>query len=317
MKKKTFLVTGGTGFIGSNISSLLVNKGHKVKIFDNNSRGSIQKIKDFKKKIKFIKGDVRNKQSLNKALKNTDAVIHLAYVNGTKYFYSKPVLVLDIAIKGILNVIEGCIKNKIKELYLASSSEVYQTPNKIPTDENETLKIPNIFNPRYSYGGGKILTELMGIHYGKKYFKKLIIFRPHNVYGADMGQEHVIPQFITRFKNLRGKNFKIQGTGHEIRSFIYIEDFINAFNKIIISGKHLNIYNIGTSEKIKIKDLAFKLSKLFKKKIIIKRTSLAKGGTKIRIPNIDKIKKLGFKAKFNLQKGLKKTLEINLSKNAS
>ena len=101
MKKKTFLVTGGTGFIGSNISNLLVNQGHKVKIFDNNSRGSIQKIKDFKKKIKFIKGDVRNKQSLNKALKNTDAVIHLAYVNGTKYFYSKPVLVLDIAIKGI------------------------------------------------------------------------------------------------------------------------------------------------------------------------------------------------------------------------
>ena len=202
MKKKTFLVTGGTGFIGSNISSLLVNKGHNVKIFDNNSRGSIQKIKNFKKKIKFIKGDIRNKQSLNKALKNTDAVIHLAYVNGTKYFYSKPVLVLDVAIKGILNVIEGCIKNKIKELYLASSSEVYQTPNKIPTDENEPLKIPNIFNPRYSYGGGKILTELMGIHYGKKFFKKLIIFRPHNVYGPNMGNEHVIPQFINRFKSL-------------------------------------------------------------------------------------------------------------------
>ena len=171
MEKKTFLVTGGTGFIGSNISNFLVNKGYNVKIFDNNSRGSIKNIKNFKKKIKFIKGDVRNKQSLNKALKNTDAVIHLAYVNGTKYFYSKPVLVLDIAIKGILNIIEGCIENKIKELYLASSSEVYQTPDKIPTDEQEPLKIPNIFNPRYSYGGGKIITELMGIHYGKKYFK--------------------------------------------------------------------------------------------------------------------------------------------------
>ena len=105
MKKKNFLVTGGTGFIGSSISNLLVNKGHNVKIFDNNSRGNIQKIKKFKKKIKFIKGDIRNKHSLNKALKNIDAVVHLAYVNGTKYFYSKPVLVLDIAIKGILNVI--------------------------------------------------------------------------------------------------------------------------------------------------------------------------------------------------------------------
>ena len=308
MKKKTFLVTGGTGFIGSNISNFLVNKGYNVKIFDNNSRGSIQKIKDFKKKIKFIKGDVRNKQSLNKALKNTDAVIHLAYVNGTKYFYSKPVLVLDIAIKGILNVIEGCIENKIKELYLASSSEVYQTPNKIPTDEDEPLKIPNIFNPRYSYGGGKILTELMGIHYGKKYFKKLIIFRPHNVYGPNMGHEHVIPQFINRFKSLKGKNFKIQGTGNEIRSFIYIKDFLSAFDLILSRGKHLKVYNIGTTEKIKIKNLAYKLSRICKKKIILKKTPAAEGGTKVRVPNINKIKKLGFMPKFYLDKGLRETL---------
>ena len=313
MKKKTFLVTGGTGFIGSNISNLLVNRNYNVKIFDNNSRGSLQKIKKFKKKVKFIKGDIRNKQSLNKALKNTDAVVHLAYVNGTKYFYSKPVLILDIAIKGIINIIEGCIKNKIKELYLASSSEVYQTPIKIPTDEKESLKIPNIFNPRYSYGGGKIITELMGIHYGKKFFKKLIIFRPHNVYGPNMGHEHVIPHFISRFKSLKGKAFKIQGTGNEIRSFIYIEDFLSAFDALLKKGKHLNIYNIGTSEKIKIKDLAFKLSKIFKKKIIIKRTSVAIGGTKLRVPNIRKIKKLGFIPKFNLDKGLKKTLGINFS----
>ena len=311
MKKKTFLITGGTGFIGSNISNLLINKNYRVKIIDNNSRGSLQKIKYFKKKVKFIKGDIRNKKLLDRALKNTDAVIHLAYVNGTKYFYSKPVLVLDIAVKGMINIVEGCIKNKIKELYLASSSEVYQTPIKIPTDEEEPLKIPNIFNPRYSYGGGKIITELMGIHYGKKYFKKLIIFRPHNVYGRNMGYEHVIPQFINRFKSLRGKNFKIQGSGNEVRSFIYIEDFLDAFNAILKKGKHLNVYNIGTNEKIKIKDLAYKLSKIFNKKIKLRKTSLAQGSTKIRIPNIRKIKKLGFNPKFNLDKGLRKTLGTN------
>ena len=310
MKKnrKTFLVTGGTGFIGSNICELLIKANHNVKVFDNNSRGSISKIKKIRKKIRFIKGDIRNKESLNRALKNTDAVIHLAYINGTKYFYSKPVLILDVAVKGILNIIEACIKNKVKELYLASSSEVYQTPNKIPTDELEALKIPDIFNPRYSYGGGKILSELMGIHYGKKYFKKLVIFRPHNVYGPDMGREHVIPEFINRFKTLKKRKFIIQGTGNEIRSFIYIEDFIEAFNLILKRGKHLNIYNIGTSEKIKIKDLAYKLSRIFKKKIIIKKMALAKGGTKIRVPSINKIKRFGFKPKFNLNKGLRKML---------
>ena len=309
MKKKTFLITGGTGFIGSNISKLLVNNNYNVKIFDNNSRGSIDNIRNFKKKVKFIKGDIRNKELLYRALQNTDAVIHLAYVNGTEYFYSKPVQVLDIAVKGILNIIEGCITNKIKELYLASSSEVYQTPNKIPTDEHESLKIPNIFNPRYSYGGGKILTELMGIHYGKEYFKKLIIFRPHNVYGPKMGYEHVIPQFICRFKKLKDKKFKIQGNGNETRSFIFIDDFVSAFNLILKKGKHLSIYNIGTEERIKISKLAYIISRFFNKKIVLSKNKIAKGSVKNRCPNILKIKKLGFKKKYDLYSGLSKTVD--------
>jgi len=309
-KNKTFLVTGGTGFIGSNISKFLINENYNVKIFDNNSRGSLTRLKFFSKKFKFIKGDIRNKVQVSKAFKNTDAVVHLAYINGTKYFYRYPTKILEIAIKGIINVIEGCIENNIKELYLASSSEVYQTPNKIPTDEGEMLKIPDIYNPRYSYGGGKILTELMGIHYGKKFFKKLIIFRPHNVYGPDMGNEHVIPEFIKRFKNLKGKNFKIQGTGNEVRSFMYIDDFIEAFNLIIKKGRHLGIYNLGTAEKINIKSLAFLISKILKKKIKIVSTSLQKGGTKIRIPCISKIKKLGFKQKHSIESGLKKTINF-------
>ena len=316
MKNKTFLVTGGTGFIGSNICKLLLRKNYVVKIFDNNFRGSLDKIQNIKKKVKFIKGDIRNRKSLNKAMKKTDAVIHLAYINGTKYFYTKPILTLDIAMKGIINVIDLCIKNKEKELYLASSSEVYQTPDKIPTDETEPLRIPDIFNPRYSYGGGKILTELMGIHYGKKYFKKLIVFRPHNVYGPDQGKEHVIPDFISKFKliNKKNKKFEIQGSGSEIRSFIYIDDFVNAFDLILRYGKHLNIYNIGTDERIRIIDLARKMSKIFNKKIKIKKKSLLKGSTKYRVPDVTKIKKLGFKKKYNLNSGLIKTINWNLNK---
>ena len=306
MKKiKTFLVTGGTGFIGSNIVKLLIKKKFNVIVFDNNTRGSLSKLKNYKNKFKFIKGDIRNKKEVKKAIKNVDAVIHLAYINGTKYFYKQPVKILDIAVNGILNVLESCIKNKVKEIYLASSSEVYQTPLKIPTSEKEMLKIPDIYNPRYSYGGGKILTELMGVHYGKKYFKKLVIFRPHNVYGPDMGNEHVIPEFINRFKKLKSKNFKIQGNGLETRSFIYIDDFIRAFSDIITKGKHLQIYNIGTDEKVTIRFLAKKMSKIFNKKIKIKKTKLSQGSTKKRLPDITKIKLLGFRQKIKLEQGLK------------
>jgi nucleoside-diphosphate-sugar epimerase len=313
MKKKTkiFLVTGGTGFIGSNICKMLVKEGHKVLVYDNNSRGSLSRLSEIKKKITFIKGDIRDKKKVFNSIKKVNAVIHLAYINGTKYFYTNPDLILDIAVKGMINIIDGCKKHKVKELYLASSSEVYQTPIKIPTDEGEMLKIPDIHNPRYSYGGGKIISELMGIHYGKKFFKRLIIFRPHNVYGPAMGNEHVIPEFINRFKSLRGKKFKIQGTGNEIRSFIYIDDFVKALSLLIKKGKHLNIYNIGTSEKVQIKHLVKKLSKIFNKKIVLRKTSLQKGGTKIRTPDISKIKTLGFRPKFDLSTGLEKILEIN------
>ena len=120
----------------------------------------------------------------------------------------------------------------------------------------------------------------MGVHYGKKYFKKLVIFRPHNVYGPNMGYEHVIPQFICRFKKLKNKKFKIQGNGNETRSFIFIDDFISAFDLVLRKGKHLNIYNIGTEEKIKIDLLARMISKYFNKKIIINKKKIAAGSTK-------------------------------------
>ena len=307
--KKNFLVTGGTGFIGSNICKLLIELGHEVTIFDNNSRGELKRIRELNKKVKFIRGDIRDKKKFFKSLKNINSIIHLAYINGTKYFYEKPELILDVAIKGLVNIFDGCKKFKIRELYLASSSEVYQTPLKIPTSEEEPLKIPDINNPRFSYGGGKILTELMGINYGRKFFTKIIIFRPHNVYGANMGNEHVIPELIQKMRKIKKNSFlKIQGTGKEIRSFIYIKDFISAFHKLMTKGKHLQIYNIGTTQSIKIKDLVLKISKIMKKKIIIKTSSLKKGSTKIRKPNIAKIRKLGFKPKYTLDQGLKEII---------
>lgn len=308
-KKKNYLITGGLGFIGSAITNRLLEKGFNVTVFDDLSRGKKKRIFNKNKKINIINGDIRNLHKLKKSLKNIDAVIHLAYVNGTKYFYTRPTEILEIAVKGIMNIIDACKEKKIKELYLASSSEVYQTPTKIPTDEKESLKIPDIYNPRYSYGGGKILTELMGIHYGKKYFKKLIIFRPHNVYGPDMGNEHVMPEFINRFKKLKEKQFKIQGSGNEIRSFIYIDDFVNAFELIMKKGKHLQIYNIGTTDKITIKRLVLKISKILKKKIIIKKSPLRKGGTKKRLPDITKLRKIGFKQKVKIDQGLKKLID--------
>tara|TARA_B100000963_G_scaffold289850_1_gene259467 strand:- start:479 stop:1420 length:942 start_codon:yes stop_codon:yes gene_type:complete len=308
---KKILVTGGTGFIGSAIVKNLL-KDHKVTVIDNNTRGSIKRLNFNKKNLKFINCDIRDKKKVFKSIKNQDIVIHLAYINGTKYFYSKPHEILDIAIKGLMNVVDGCIKYKVRELVLASSSEVYQTPGKIPTDENEMIKIPDILNPRYSYGGGKILTELVGVNYAKKYFKRLIIFRPHNVYGSDMGKEHVIPELISKIKKLdANKKLVIQGSGNETRSFIHISDFVKALRILMKRGKNCNIYNIGTNEEIRIKTLAKSLLKMMGKKNKIQTSKLKKGSTLRRCPNISKINKIGFTPKISLKNGLQLVLNKN------
>ncbi len=315
MTTKKVLITGGTGFIGSAVVKKHVVDGHSVRVLDNNSRGNIRRIKDIIDDIEFIEGDIRDPETVFTACKGMDSVIHLAYVNGTEFFYSKPEIVLDIAVKGMLNILEGCIKEGIPEFALASSSEVYQTSSIVPTPETVPLMVPDPINPRYSYGGGKIICELMAINYGRKYFDKVIIFRPHNVYGPDMGWEHVIPQFALRMKELSEKNneknihFPIQGSGQETRAFIFIDDFVAGLTLAIDKGKHLGIYHIGTMEEVTIEHLAVKLAQYFEKEITIIPGKLAEGGTLRRCPDIGKLKGLGFSPKIALEEGLKITVD--------
>ncbi len=243
---KKYLVTGGTGFIGAALVARLVKEGHQVRVFDNHLRGSLLRLSELSEKIEIISGDIRNLSDVQKACEGIQSVFHLAYLNGTEFFYSKPELVLEIAVKGMTHILDACVKYNIKEFFLASSSEVYQTPSKIPTDETVPLSIPNPLNPRYSYGGGKIICELMALNWGRKYFDRMIIFRPHNVYGPDMGFEHVIPQMALRMKELCSQHkemidFPIQGNGKETRAFIYISDFIDGLAILREKGEHWQV----------------------------------------------------------------------------
>ncbi|MGB8216490.1 MAG: SDR family NAD(P)-dependent oxidoreductase [Candidatus Methanoperedens sp.] len=313
MKNKKYLVTGGTGFIGSALVRRLVKEGACVRIIDNDSRGASERLKDVAHSVEIFRADIRDANAVQNACNGVDSVIHLAYVNGTEFFYKKPELVLDVGVKGMMNVIDGCIKNGIKELILASSSEVYQTPPRIPTDEAVPLSIPDPLNPRYSYGGGKIISELMAINYGRKHFDRVVIFRPHNVYGPDMGWEHVIPQFVVRMKQLckdkheKQIKFPIQGTGKETRAFVFIDDFIDGLILVLEKGEHLGIYHIGTMEEIPVENVAIETGKYFGKEVIIVPGELAKGGTLRRCPDITKLKNLGYRPKIPFREGLKIT----------
>ncbi|MFH1983035.1 MAG: SDR family NAD(P)-dependent oxidoreductase [Pseudomonadota bacterium] len=312
--KKKYLVTGGTGFIGAALVKRLLSEGHAVKVIDNNSRGAVAKLGTAFDHIEFVEADVRDTATVTQAAKGVESIIHLAFINGTEHFYSNPELVLDVGIRGMLSVIDACRINGIGELVLASSSEVYQTPPEIPTAEDAPLSIPDPLNPRYSYAGGKIISELIAINYGRTDFERVMIFRPHNIYGPDMGWEHVIPQFIKRAGEQIERRmgdvipFDIQGDGRQTRAFCYIDDFVDGLQCVLTRGTHLGIYHIGNPEEITIQEVAEKVVGCFGKKARIIPGDYLEGGTHRRCPAIGRLAEIGYKPIVPFDDGLTRTV---------
>ncbi|MDG0866428.1 NAD-dependent epimerase/dehydratase family protein [Candidatus Lucifugimonas marina] len=309
-KNRHFLVTGGTGFLGAALVNRLVARGDKVTVFDNNWRGSTGRLSAVIDSVNFIEGDIRDVESVTRACEGVDSVIHMAFVNGTRFFYEQPELVLDVGIRGMLNVIGACRAQGVRDLVVASSSEVYQTPPDVPTDESAPMSIPDPRNPRYSYAGGKILSELIAFNYGKTGFDRVCVFRPHNVYGPDMGWEHVIPEFSVRASRAVESHsdgpveFVIQGSGAQTRAFIHVDDFTDGLLVIVDKGEHMGLYHIGNPEEISIGDLAKMVVGCFGQDAEIKFSDEPGGATQRRCPDITKLRSLGFEPLTPLEKGL-------------
>ena len=117
---KTYLVTGGTGFIGVALVKRLLKEGHNVKVLDNNSRGALRRIEDFQNDIELVIGDIRDVNCVTEAAKGCDTILHLAAVNGTEFFYIKPELVLDVAVRGMLAIVDAARANDIGDVVVAS-----------------------------------------------------------------------------------------------------------------------------------------------------------------------------------------------------
>ncbi len=309
MTPKRYLVTGGLGFLGAVLVRRLLAQGHRVRVLDNGFRGRLARLADVRNDFELLEGDVREPDVVLRATQGVDTVCHLASINGTQYFYTQPDLVLDVSVRGIVNVISACMSKSVGHLVVASSSEVYQSPPNIPTSEKVPLSIPDPWNPRYSYAAGKIASEMMAIHYGKAYFQRVTIFRPHNVYGPDMGRDHVIPQMILRMQSLRESAedpvpFPIQGTGDETRAFVFIDDFTDGLMLVLDLGEHLEVYNIGSMEEVSVAAVAHLVGEYFGRRIKILPGEAAPGSPARRCPDISKLAELGYKPKRLLREGL-------------
>jgi nucleoside-diphosphate-sugar epimerase len=298
------LITGGGGFIGSALANRLVSEGHDVVAFDRFSRGKESRLDP---RVEIRKGDIRRPTDVADAVVECDAVWHLAYIQGTQTFYADPCEVIEVALRGIVNVLDV---SEGRDFFLVSSSEVYQEPPQgmYPTDETVPLVVPDVTNPRYSYGGGKIASEIATLAHADR-LNRAVIVRPHNIYGPDMGTDHVIPEFVLRMQET-GPDFPIQGTGRETRSFCYIDDCIDGLLTLYDKGAHRSVYHLGNPyEEWSIGGLAELIGEKLGRKVRVAPGTLPKGSPTRRLPDIGKMRGLGYKPRVDLFTGLESTVE--------
>jgi UDP-glucose 4-epimerase len=309
---KKCVVTGGAGFIGAYLVKELVTRGWDVVVIDNLTRGVDSRIASVADQVRLENCDIRDEDAVTKAIAGREVVFHLAAINGTENFYKHPELVLDVGLRGALAVVNACRRANVPDLVVASSAEVYQTPAVVPTPEDTPLMLPDSINPRYSYGGSKIVSELIAFNYAQDHFRQMQVFRPHNVYGPDMGSKHVVPQFIMRALELiknGAHNFSIQGDGTETRAFAYVDDVVDGIITMYANGRHREIYHIGNDHEVSVRDLVAEVGKVLGHYLRVVPGPNQKGGTPRRCPDISKMRAIGYSPKINLDTGIARTVK--------
>ena len=298
------LVTGGAGFIGSNIVDELIEKKHKVVIVDNLATGNIRNVN---KKAKFYKVSVCDKKKIDEIFKKEkiDIVIHHAAQLDVRKSVADPCFDADVNIKGALNILEACKNTKVKKIIFASSGgTIYGECGSKAPDEKAFA------NPLSPYGVAKLSVEHYIKAYSALYGLKYTILRYANVYGPRQdvnGEAGVVAIFIGRMS--QNKEFFIFGDGKQLRDYVYVKDVVSANIKSLTKGNN-EVINIGTNKTTSVTKLAQELSKIigYAKKPVFKPKR--NGELFKSFLNISKAKKvLGWHPKVDIIKGLKYTVD--------
>ena len=298
------LVTGSSGFIGSHLSEYLVKRGHQVVAFDrynsNNHYGWLEK-STYKNKIKFILGDIRDYDSVNKAMKGCNNIIHLAALIGIPYSYVSPTAYIKTNIEGTFNGLESAKNLKVRQVIVTSTSEVYGTALSKKLSENDELKAQS------PYAASKIAADQLSLSYYRSFGLPVKIIRPFNTFGPRQSARAVIPTIITQA--LTKNKIKV-GNLKTTRDFLYVEDLCTAYEKVLKSDKLLGeVVNVGVDSEISIKDLIMKISKILNKKLITvveKKRVRPKKSEVFRLKcDCSKLKKItNWKPKYKIDQGL-------------
>ncbi|MCH8003675.1 MAG: NAD-dependent epimerase/dehydratase family protein [Nanoarchaeota archaeon] len=297
-------ITGGSGFIGLPLVKRLLEQGHEVKVLD------LQKLDVEHENLEFINKSILDK--LSEDVKGSDIVYHFAAILGVDNSDNKPLETMKINLEGSVNVFKSVIEAGVKHVIYVSSSEVYGEPRELPIKED------SVKGPVSTYGVSKLAAEIYAKAYTREFGTDIRIVRFFNVYGPRQSNNFVIPIFIN--KALDNKPLEVFGNGSQTRCFTYVEDAVNGILTVVGKGKSGEVYNIGNNKPTTVLELAQIIKELTGSNSEIikagfgKETRLKEREIEYRIPDISKMKVLGWKPKTMVKEGIKKIFEFKKKK---
>jgi len=296
------IITGGLGFLGSNLAKKLFSRGHKIIILDKVRKTHLLPIS---KKIKIYNCNINSQKSLDKIkIKKSSVLIHCAAQPSAAKSFEIPEVDLKTNIIGTFNLLNWSKKNQIQKIVYASTFNVYEEDNK-----NFILNEESKCKPKSLYAISKLTAENYIRVYGNHIGIKWNIIRMFNIYGPGQDPENKFLGMINIFLNMAKKDPKIivKGSLDRFRDFVFIDDIIRAWVLIVEDKKHGNeIYNVGSGQKTTINELLKKISIVLNKKIVVEEKSGTPGDFMGCVADINKIKRdLGYKPAANLENGLR------------
>jgi len=312
------LVTGGAGYIGSNLVDRLMADGHQIYVIDNLSTGKITNIQHHleSERFHFINDSILNTTTMERLIQQVDMIYHLAAVVGVKYVVEDPLRGITVNVRGTETVLELAFKYWRKVL-IASSSEIYGKSTNVPLGEDDDRVLGSTSVGRWSYSDSKAIDEYFAFAYGKKGLP-VVIVRYFNSYGPRLdpkGYGSVIARFLGQA--LRGEPLTVYDDGLQTRCFTYIDDTVRGtlLAATVPEAEGL-VFNIGSSRETSILELAQMVLKITGARSEIRHipyTEVYKAEfeeTRRRVPDVRRAKEvLGFEAQTPLEEGLQRTLD--------
>lgn len=303
----TYLVTGGAGFIGSNLVDFLLKMGHRVKVLDDLSTGSLENLKGILRKIEFFQGDIGHPKKNPEAFLEVDGVFHLAAISSVERSILEPELVNEVNVKGTMKVLLQAREKKIKRVVFISSASVYGNPKEFPISETQEPR------PLSPYGVSKLEGEAHVLAFDRLGYLETVSLRLFNIYGPRQDPSSPYSGVISRFFEalLSGRTPTLFGDGEQTRDFLFVEDacraMLFAMEKEEVRGM---VFNIGSGTETSILALGRKIFSLKGEDFQPQKEPERKGDIRRSVASIVKAQELlCWKPQTPLDEGLRKTLE--------